>query len=241
MMQRALARRAHGTRVIDIFPEICAVIDSGNHHIRLFLQKFVQRHDHAVRRRPVDGPLPLPNLIANDRLPQRQRLRRPALFPARCNNAHRCKTFQRRYQRAKAFRLISVVVGQEYMRHGRIFFDACSLEIIRVGGLPLVAVRRGRSVSKKKWSGRLDLNQRPHAPQACALPGCATSRLDLQRITRLRGASRMSGASRAGRATSCDSAPRKVGRDALQASRRRRSNRSVPRLGRANGGAHRRW
>src|SRR5205085_11789291 len=28
-----------------------------------------------------------------------------------------------------------------------------------------------------KWSGRLDLNQRPHAPQACALPGCATSRL----------------------------------------------------------------
>src|SRR2546423_5719402 len=29
----------------------------------------------------------------------------------------------------------------------------------------------------KKWSGRLDSNQRPHAPQACALPGCATSRL----------------------------------------------------------------
>src|SRR5688572_1378332 len=28
-----------------------------------------------------------------------------------------------------------------------------------------------------KWSGRLDSNQRPHAPQACALPGCATSRL----------------------------------------------------------------
>jgi hypothetical protein len=28
----------------------------------------------------------------------------------------------------------------------------------------------------QRWSGRLDLNQRPHAPQACALPGCATSR-----------------------------------------------------------------
>ena len=28
----------------------------------------------------------------------------------------------------------------------------------------------------QKWSGRLDSNQRPHAPQACALPGCATSR-----------------------------------------------------------------
>ena len=28
-----------------------------------------------------------------------------------------------------------------------------------------------------RWSERLDLNQRPHAPQACALPGCATLRL----------------------------------------------------------------
>src|SRR5262249_46326455 len=28
----------------------------------------------------------------------------------------------------------------------------------------------------EKWSGREDLNLRPHAPQACALPGCATSR-----------------------------------------------------------------
>ena len=36
---------------------------------------------------------------------------------------------------------------------------------------------------RKKWSGRLDLNQRPHAPQACALPGCATSRpIVLQRV-----------------------------------------------------------
>lgn len=30
--------------------------------------------------------------------------------------------------------------------------------------------------STKIWSARLDLNQRPHAPQACALPGCATRR-----------------------------------------------------------------
>src|SRR5262249_27653801 len=27
------------------------------------------------------------------------------------------------------------------------------------------------------WSGRPDLNRGPHAPQACALPGCATPRL----------------------------------------------------------------
>src|ERR1700686_1229159 len=34
----------------------------------------------------------------------------------------------------------------------------------------------GKNRCGRKWSGRLDLNQRPHAPQACALPGCATSR-----------------------------------------------------------------
>src|SRR5215469_11367273 len=27
-----------------------------------------------------------------------------------------------------------------------------------------------------RWSGWPDLNRRPHAPQACALPGCATPR-----------------------------------------------------------------
>src|SRR5579863_8379266 len=35
---------------------------------------------------------------------------------------------------------------------------------------------RGSVSAEERWSGRLDLNQRPHAPQACALPGCATSR-----------------------------------------------------------------
>src|SRR5215831_14347806 len=29
-----------------------------------------------------------------------------------------------------------------------------------------------------EWSGRLDLNQRPLAPQASALPGCATPRCE---------------------------------------------------------------
>ena len=33
-----------------------------------------------------------------------------------------------------------------------------------------------------KWSGRLDSNQRPPAPKAGALPGCATPRLELVSI-----------------------------------------------------------
>src|SRR5699024_5718624 len=31
--------------------------------------------------------------------------------------------------------------------------------------------------NKLQMSGRLDLNQRPHDPQSCALPDCATSRM----------------------------------------------------------------
>ena len=41
--------------------------------------------------------------------------------------------------------------------------------------------RPRRSVEGAPWrplqSGRPDLNRRPHAPQACALPGCATPRV----------------------------------------------------------------
>jgi hypothetical protein len=33
-----------------------------------------------------------------------------------------------------------------------------------------------KDVMNENWSGRQDLNLRPHAPQACALPDCATPR-----------------------------------------------------------------
>ena len=38
----------------------------------------------------------------------------------------------------------------------------------------------------KKWSGRLDSNQRPPAPKAGALPGCATPRPEVRRFLRIR-------------------------------------------------------
>ena|GEM_PF-6519500 len=34
----------------------------------------------------------------------------------------------------------------------------------------------------KEWSDRRDLNPRPHAPHACALPDCATVRGDIKII-----------------------------------------------------------
>src|SRR6267143_4125401 len=173
VMQRALTRRAHGTGVIDIFPEISAVVDSGNHHVRFFRQEFVQRHDHAIRRRPVDGPFPLRDPVAHDRLPQRQRLRCPAALQARRNNTYGGETLQASGQRAQPFRLISVVVRQKYVRHWQMFPMFCFLEIIRVGGLPLVAVRGGRSVFEEEMVGTTGFEP-------------ATSRTPSVRATRLR-------------------------------------------------------
>src|SRR5580704_12204319 len=59
--------------------------------------------------------------------------------------------------------------------------------------------------AENEWSGRLDSNQRPHAPQACALPGCATSRRTSvkERITRVREGSRQRGVLRVNRAGIC--------------------------------------
>ena len=48
--------------------------------------------------------------------------------------------------------------------------------------------RRTVGIEGASWaalqSGRPDLNRRPHAPQACALPGCATPRVFARRRTR---------------------------------------------------------
>ncbi len=116
-MQRAFPRGAHGSGVIDVFSEIRAMVDSGNHHVRLFRQKFVQRHDYAIRRRPIDGPFVLRNLVADDGLPQRQRLRRSALLPARRHNTHGGKSLQRRCQRPQPFGLVSIIVGKKNVLH----------------------------------------------------------------------------------------------------------------------------
>src|SRR5258705_352472 len=51
------------------------------------------------------------------------------------------------------------------------------------GGGSSAARRPGRSREREKWSGRLDLNQRPPAPEAGALPSCATPRPRMARPT----------------------------------------------------------
>ncbi len=53
--------------------------------------------------------------------------------------------------------------------------DVVSLVLIK--GSNLDKPLSDGSINLTSWSGRLDLNQRPPAPKAGALPGCATPRL----------------------------------------------------------------
>ena len=247
-MQRRFARRSHRSGVIDVFAHVRAVIDAGDHQVGLLREQFVQRHNHRVGRSSFHRPVPFFFAMHHDRPPQRQRLRRAALFCKRRNNAYRRKILQRRLQRAQSFRAVPIVICEENIRHlgdCDLFFPAppgfASLgpdsrlppDLVHSFGsqtrgagsharndgdeqkegrkstfvqptrsknsdvknplqtrtegflsalIPRQAFReRSESVwqarlARMNWSGRPDLNRGPHAPQACALPDCATPR-----------------------------------------------------------------
>ena len=54
----------------------------------------------------------------------------------------------------------------------------CGFEHARIAGASLRVGRCCGSLGnrQRRWSGREDLNLRPHRPERCALPGCATPR-----------------------------------------------------------------
>src|SRR6202011_91869 len=67
--------------------------------------------------------------------------------------------------------------------------DVFEVSVLRgLGVSRLVAARpaTARPRNRKKWSGREDLNLRPPAPKAGALPGCATPRRRAQQLYGLR-------------------------------------------------------
>ena len=61
--------------------------------------------------------------MANNRLPQSQRLRLPALLAARRHNAHVRKSRERRRQHAQPFRVNPIIIRQKYVRHQSIWQD----------------------------------------------------------------------------------------------------------------------
>ncbi len=110
-MQRGLARGTDGTRVVDVLTEIRAEIDSGNDQAGRLWQKPVKGDDHRVRRRTFDGPLPFTDVVADNRLTQRQRLRRPALLAMRRHDAYRSESLKPRREGFQPGSVNSVVIG----------------------------------------------------------------------------------------------------------------------------------
>src|SRR5229473_5116433 len=117
MVKRGLARGANGTRVVDVLAEICAEIDSGNHQVGRLGQKPVKGDDHRVRRRAFYGPLAFADVVADNWLPQGQRLRCSALLAMRRDNAQRGKSFEPGRERFQPGGVNSVVIGQQNVRH----------------------------------------------------------------------------------------------------------------------------
>ena len=117
VIDRRFHRRAHRPGIKNVFAQIPAAIDSGNHQVRPVGQQFIQRQNHRIRRRALDRPFALRNLLPENRLPQRQRLRGRAALMARRHHADRPQPFDRLDQRAQAFRLNPVVVRNQNVRH----------------------------------------------------------------------------------------------------------------------------
>ena len=67
------------------------------------------------------------------------------------------------------------------------------------GALVSVRMRRRPAARRMFWSGRGDLNSRPPAPKAGALPGCATSRRQHRPSTHYRSGRARPGSELAGR------------------------------------------
>jgi len=77
----------------------------------------VQREDHGVSRRAFDGPFTLGDFLPENRLAQRERLRRGAALHVRRHNARGAETFKRGDKRAQTFGVDSIVIRHQDIRH----------------------------------------------------------------------------------------------------------------------------
>src|SRR6185369_15545433 len=116
-----------------------------------------------------DGVDALLDPLRAQRVLEGERLRAGADLAVGRHHVHLAALAEGGAQRLDARRVNAVVVGHEdeWLSHRQ--------QRPRPGDL-----RPGRGLPERAWSGWADLNRRPPAPQAGALPGCATSRSDDQ-------------------------------------------------------------
>ena len=185
--QHALEGGRHRARVRHVVTEVRAGVHARDDDPRPHRKEPEQREIHAVRRRAVHGEPPRPQLIRGERAMERQRVADGAPLAVGRHDPDLADRVERRRERRDAGRVDAVVVGDE---------DDGTIRLVHASGGPqrrriYQPLDFGRSsappgaepgsifaagVAGVEWSGRLDLNQRPLAPHASALPGCATPR-----------------------------------------------------------------
>ncbi len=166
----------------DVIAEIAAVIDAGEDELRSTLEAArhsSHRQEHAIGRSSVDREARVVELPQAKRATHGQRMARAALLSIRRHDLHLAEVAHRGVQREQAFGLDPIVIGQQDS-HCPSFSRDLGTSTRRERKSPLAARSSvGARVERLKceiWSGRLDSNQRPLAPHASALPGCATPR-----------------------------------------------------------------
>ncbi len=123
------------------------MVDAGDDEHGSLGQEAQHAEVDAVGGRAVHPEPPLPEAVDSERPVERQRVAAGALLALGRQDVRVPELGQRLLERGEAGGVDAVIVGKQQRGHRR-----------------------------EKWSGRLDLNQRPHDPQSCALPGCATPR-----------------------------------------------------------------
>ena len=115
--QRALERAADGARVGDVVAEVVALVDARDDQVRQAREDVDDPQVHAVGRRAVDRVDALAQPLEPERTGDGQRVADRARLPQRGDDGDVADRAQRVRQRVQAFRVDTVVVGDENPGH----------------------------------------------------------------------------------------------------------------------------
>ena len=110
---QSLHGRRDGPRVKHVLAHVGAVVDPGEHEIRLLRHEGIEREQHAVGRRPVHLVGAVAAACRPQRPVQRQRMRGRALLAIGSDDGHLPQLARGRRQETEAARQDSVIVADQ--------------------------------------------------------------------------------------------------------------------------------
>ncbi len=175
---RRFARPRDRTGVGDVVRHVGAAIDAGDDEIRGLGEKLPHREGHAVGRGSRHREHALADVLEAKRLVDGERVAHRAHLFRGSDDGDDANLRELRRERTNSRGRDPVVIGHENVEYDGLLPlrppGPSSFEF--PGSRERQDSQTPRKETEWEWSGRPDLNRRPLAPQASALPGCATSR-----------------------------------------------------------------